>query len=163
MSGKKGSRFGARSWYLLAVLTLISGIALNSGGAFAGRLTDQSNPAQATAHRSDSAPASAPNPAPKVARPQSDSLVISQVYGGGGNSGATYRSDFVELFNPTSSAVSLSGWSVQYAPAAGNFITNTTNLTGTIQAYGYYLVKEADGANITTTVPLPQPDFTGTI
>src|SRR5215213_2411048 len=29
----------------------------------------------------------------------STSIVISQVYGGGGNSGATYQNDFVELFN----------------------------------------------------------------
>src|SRR5205085_7038693 len=28
-------------------------------------------------------------------------LAISQVYGGGGNSGATYKNDFIEIFNPT--------------------------------------------------------------
>jgi hypothetical protein len=33
--------------------------------------------------------------------------VISQVYGGGGNAGATYTHDFVELFNPTAEAVPL--------------------------------------------------------
>src|SRR5207249_4835668 len=27
-------------------------------------------------------------------------IVISQVYGGGGNSGAAYKNDFIELFNP---------------------------------------------------------------
>jgi len=32
-------------------------------------------------------------------------MVISQVYGGGGNSGATYKNDFVELFNNGTSAV----------------------------------------------------------
>ena len=29
----------------------------------------------------------------------SNDVVISQVYGGGGNTGATYTHDFVELFN----------------------------------------------------------------
>ena len=46
-------------------------------------------------------------------------LVISQVYGGGGNSGAPYKNDFVELFNRGSAAVSLDGLSVQYASATG--------------------------------------------
>src|SRR4051794_14204193 len=44
---------------------------------------------------------------------------ISQVYGGGGNSGAPYRNDYVELFNPSTTTVSLAGWSLQYASAAG--------------------------------------------
>ncbi|MEQ1530867.1 MAG: hypothetical protein ABL925_16240, partial [Methylococcales bacterium] len=29
----------------------------------------------------------------------SPNIVISQVYGGGGNTGATYKNDFIELFN----------------------------------------------------------------
>ena len=41
-------------------------------------------------------------------------LVIGQVYGGGGNSGATLKNDFIELFNAGSTAVNVSGWSVQY-------------------------------------------------
>jgi len=41
------------------------------------------------------------------------SVVISQVYGGGGNSGATLKSDFIELFNFGSTSVNLSGWSLQ--------------------------------------------------
>src|SRR5262245_5403563 len=46
-------------------------------------------------------------------------VVISEVYGGGGNSGATLRNDFIELRNLGSAAVDLTGWSVQYASAAG--------------------------------------------
>ena len=34
-----------------------------------------------------------------VAAPAAGQIVISQVYGGGGNTGATYRNDFIELFN----------------------------------------------------------------
>lgn len=47
-------------------------------------------------------------------------IVISQVYGGGGNSGAPYRNDYVELFNRDAVPVSLRGWSVQYASAASS-------------------------------------------
>src|ERR1019366_7627129 len=47
-------------------------------------------------------------------------IVISQVYGGGGNSSAQYQNDFIELFNRGTSAVSITGWSVQYASATGS-------------------------------------------
>ena len=49
----------------------------------------------------------------------SSSIVISQVYGGGGNSGATLKNDFIELFNRGGAPVSLNGWPVQYASTAG--------------------------------------------
>ena len=38
-------------------------------------------------------------------RPRPD-VNISQVYGGGGNAGATYKNDFIELYNPGAAAVS---------------------------------------------------------
>lgn len=47
-------------------------------------------------------------------------VAISQVYGGGGNSGSTLKNDFIELFNRGDSAVDISGWSVQYASRTGN-------------------------------------------
>lgn len=87
-------------------------------------------------------------------------VVISQVYGGGGNSGATLRNDFIELFNPGSEPVSLAGWSVQYASAAGS-TWQTTALSGTIQPGGYYLVQQSAGAG--GTVSLPTPDAAGSI
>ena len=96
------------------------------------------------------------------ARPSvSQSIVISQFYGGGGNSGATYTNDFVELFNRGTTAVSLSGWSVQYASATGATwqVTALTNVT--VEPGKYYLVQEAAGTGGTT--PLPTPDATGTI
>ena len=90
----------------------------------------------------------------------SQSVVISQVYGGGGNSGATYKNDFIEIFNNGSDAVNLAGWSVQYGSAANNF-SLSTNLSGTIQPGKYLLIQEAAGTGGTTS--LPTPDFTGTI
>ena len=90
-------------------------------------------------------------------------VVISQVYGGGGNAGSTYTNDFVELFNRGAAAVSLNGWSVQYNSAASTTTTwQVTNLTNvTLQPGQYYLIQEALGAGGTT--PLPTPDVIGTI
>ena len=86
-------------------------------------------------------------------------MVVSQVYAGGGNSGATYTNDFVELFNRGSSAVDLSTWSVQYASASGT-TWQVTPLSGTVQPGRYYLVQLASAAAI--GAPLPTPDATGT-
>jgi predicted extracellular nuclease len=89
----------------------------------------------------------------------SPNAVISQVYGGGGNTGATYTNDFIELSNRGDAAMSLDGWSVQYASAAGTTWA-VTALSGTLQPGQYYLVQQAQGAGGTT--PLPTPDATGT-
>lgn len=92
--------------------------------------------------------------------PAQADVLISQIYGGGGNSGATLKSDFIELFNNGAEPVALSGWSVQYASATGS-TWQRTNLSGSIAAGGYYLVKQADGAG--GSVNLPAADATGTI
>ena len=47
----------------------------------------------------------------------SPDIVISQVYGGGGNAGATLKNDFIELYNRGTAPVSVAGWTVQYASA----------------------------------------------
>ncbi|MDT3397741.1 lamin tail domain-containing protein [Streptomyces sp. B1866] len=90
----------------------------------------------------------------------SPDVVVSQVYGGGGNTGAPYTNDFIELYNRGASAVSLTGWSVQYASATGSSWSRTT-LSGTIAPGAHYLVQEAAGAG--SGSPLPAPDATGTI
>lgn len=98
---------------------------------------------------------------PAVAFAASPDVVISQVYGGGGNTGATYKNDFIELYNRGSTPVSLNGWSVQYASATGSSwqVTSLTNVT--LQPGQYYLVREAAGAG--GTASLPTPDATGSI
>lgn len=91
---------------------------------------------------------------------QSTTLVISQLYGAGGNNGAVYDADFVELHNISSAPVDITGYSIQYASA-----TSTANWSGkydlpaaVIPAGGYYLIQmSATGAN---GVPLPTPDAT---
>jgi predicted extracellular nuclease len=87
-------------------------------------------------------------------------VVISQIYGAGGNSGSPYKNDFIELFNRGAASVDLSTWSVQYASATGSS-WNKTNLSGVLQPGQYYLIQEAAG---TGTAPnLPTPDATGTL
>jgi predicted extracellular nuclease len=88
-------------------------------------------------------------------------VVISQVYGGGGNSGAPFTHDFIELFNRGVTPVNLTGWSVQYQSAGGTGTWQVTPLTGTIAPGGYYLVQEASNAAVGS--PLPAPDATGSI
>ena len=93
----------------------------------------------------------------------SPNVVISQVYGGGGNGGATFTHDFIELFNRGTSTVSLAGWSVQYTSAAGtgNFGSATnliTPLSGSIAPGQYILIQESTNAAVGS--PLPAPDIT---
>jgi len=95
-----------------------------------------------------------------LAQTSNPAVVISQIYGGGGNSGATFRNDFIELFNRTGQPVSLTGWSVQYAASTGTTWQRTL-LSGTIQPGHYYLVQEAQGNG--GTVSLPTPDLMDTI
>lgn len=88
-------------------------------------------------------------------------VVISQVYGGGGNSGTTYKNDFIELYNGGTTTVDLTGWSVQYGSSGGTSWSNRTNLSGSIAPGHYYLIQEAAGGSGTTA--LPTPDAIGTI
>lgn len=92
----------------------------------------------------------------------STSVVISQVYGGGGNTGAPFQNDFVELHNISAAPVSITGWSVQYNSASGTNPYQAAALSGTIPAGGYFLVKLAAGTTITAP-SLPPEDATGNI
>ncbi len=83
-------------------------------------------------------------------------IVISQVYGGGGNSGATYKNDFVELYNAGNAAQNLTGWSVQYAAAAG-VTWQVTTLSGQIQPGHYYLVRKRRALEEPRTCPRRRP------
>ncbi len=88
-------------------------------------------------------------------------IVISQVYGGGGNAGATFKNDFIELYNRGTTTISLSGWSVQYTSSGGTGNWQVTPLSGSIAPNGYYLMQQAQGSG--GTEDLPTPDATGTI
>ncbi len=83
-------------------------------------------------------------------------VLISQVYGAGGNTGATYNSDYVELHNRSSGTVNLTGWSLQYASATGTS-WQSAPLSGSIAPGKYFLIRLSSGA---IGAPLPTPDLT---
>ncbi|GAB3609499.1 hypothetical protein GCM10027414_16240 [Humibacter ginsengiterrae] len=91
----------------------------------------------------------------------STSIVINEVYGGGGNAGSTYTNDFIELTNRGSAAVDLAGWSVQYHSKSATGTWQVTDLSGSIAPGAFYVVAEAKGNGGTT--PLPQQDVAGSI
>lgn len=93
------------------------------------------------------------------AQSASSGVVVAELYAGGGNSGATYADDYVTLLNHGSTAVDLSGWTIQYASAASTSWQSTA-LSGSIQPGRYYLVQLASGG--AAGAALPAADATGT-
>ncbi|SHI91474.1 Por secretion system C-terminal sorting domain-containing protein [Hymenobacter daecheongensis DSM 21074] len=89
-------------------------------------------------------------------------VVISQVYGAGGNSNAAYTNDYVELFNRGTSTVDLSSYFIAYYSNNSTATTPSTTvlLTGSIAPGKYYLIKLGGGS---TGSALPTPDATGGI
>jgi MYXO-CTERM domain-containing protein len=86
------------------------------------------------------------------------SVVISQVYGAGGNAGASFTNDYVELFNRGTATVDIGNWSVQYASKTGNFSQIAMIPPGATIAPGqYYLIQGASTAAVGAA--LPTPDF----
>ncbi|WP_151526261.1 ExeM/NucH family extracellular endonuclease [Serinicoccus kebangsaanensis] len=82
-------------------------------------------------------------------------LVINEVYGGGGNSGADYTHDFVELFNSTEDPIDLDGYAVSYYSSSGN-LGNRCELSGSVEPGTHFLVQQSAGSGGST--PLPDPD-----
>ena len=92
----------------------------NAGGdapnQSSGRCADGSGGLRNTATYRNLTPSpDAPNNCPP---PVNSPIVISQIYGSGGNDGAVYQNDYVELYNKGGVSVDVTGWSLQYAAAA---------------------------------------------
>ena len=83
--------------------------------------------------------------------PTKNTAVISQIYADGGRSWADYSHDFVELYNPGTTPLSLTGWSLQIA-VPGYTSWFVIPLSGTIPSHGYYLVGLA-GNNRFSNLP----------
>jgi len=91
----------------------------------------------------------------------SETVVISQIYGGGGNQNATFKNDFVELFNRGTATVDVGAWSVQYAAYNGTTWTSVPLTGKTIPAGGYLLIQGY--SNGAVGGDLPQPEVTTTL
>ncbi len=76
------------------------------------------------------------------------SVVINEIYGAGGNAGASFNADYIELYNNGTTAADLTGYSLQYASATGTF-SGVIVLPGvSIPAGGFFLVQtNTAGAN----------------
>jgi hypothetical protein len=97
---------------------------------------------------------------------QSTTVVISQVYGGGGSISGIYQSDFVELHNISATSQDISGYKIMYGSATGALGSSGTNVftfpsNTIIPAGGYLLVATAPAQGLS---PLPiTADFTFTL
>ncbi len=90
-------------------------------------------------------------------------VVISQVYGGGGNSNASFQNDYVELYNRTSNPIDITGWTLQYTSADGDsWEFNRQPLGGTIGGGEYLLIALASGS-VVGRPPLPEANIAGII
>ena len=82
-------------------------------------------------------------------------LVISQVYLGTGPGVTQPQNQYIELFNPGTAAVNLSGWTLQYA--AGSSQWQAVPLSGSIAAGQYYLIRLVGTS--TGNISLPNADL----
>jgi predicted extracellular nuclease len=95
----------------------------------------------------------------------SEGLVISQVYGGGGNAGSNFTHDYIEIFNRGTASVALDGLSLQYTSATGtgNFGSSANLITElpstSIEPGQYFLVREASNISPEPTPNVPA-DYT---
>ena len=96
----------------------------------------------------------------QTAAAASSTLVISQVYGGGGNAGATLKNDFIELFNRgTRRHADRLVRAVHLRPPARRWqVTDPVR-----HDRAGPLLPRAGGGGAGGTVNLPTPDATGTI
>ncbi len=87
----------------------------------------------------------------------SPNLVISQIYGAGGNVGSVLRNDYVEIFNRGTTAVTATGWSVQYgsATSAAAWSGKSVLPTFTIEPGQYILIQEQSGGGVGALLPTP--------
>lgn len=153
-------RFKKMLSFLLA-LTLITTTVIFP--VFANDLVTTPEPEAAVVAEEAPVEAPAEEPVTPPVEPAKPGVVINEVYGAGGNSGAIYINDFVELYNPTNQPIDLNGLSLQYAGGKATFsAANTMPLSGTIPAGECYLVQLAAGSN-KTLKPLPKPDAIGSL
>jgi hypothetical protein len=93
----------------------------------------------------------------------SPNLVISQIYTRGGEAGASYQNDFVELFNRGTTAVNLNNYTLQATLDNGSIPTGLSlrifSSNGFVVQPGRYFLFRFKGDAAGDGQPLPTPDF----
>lgn len=89
-------------------------------------------------------------------------VVISQIFGSGGNRLAPYSNDFVEIFNRGNASVDITNWSVQYASSSGAVWSSmrVCESAPCVLSPGQYWLVQGASAQFSIS-PLPQPDAVG--
>lgn len=85
-------------------------------------------------------------------------IIITEVYGGGGNSGATYSHDFIELYNTSNEPVDIGGWSIQYYTQAGDGTSKNLIVIPegkSIDSNSYFLIQASGGGEHGDDLPMP--------
>lgn len=115
-------------------------------------------PAAAAAAAALGASLLVPTAAAADTEPDAAGVVINEAYLSGGSRDAAFTHKFVELFNPTDSAVNLDGWSLQYRSATGEADSHgLAELSGTIEPGEHFLIS--GGSNGTNGEALPAVDL----
>lgn len=81
-----------------------------------------------------------------------------------GSSSTTHRNNYIEIYNPTSSAISLENYDLIKYTGKSTVISNVLQLTGTIMSYGTYLIEDSkENLNVTADLSTNNAvmDFTG--
>jgi 5'-nucleotidase len=153
----------------LAVAPVAIPPALASPGAAPTTTTsasaDQTTAATATPTASEApttvASASA-SEAPTVAAAETSHVIINEAYVNGGSANASYKNKYVELYNPTSADINLTGWSLQYRSSTGQVApTGLATLSGTIKANDYFLIKGNSNGVVGRDIPTSDADASG--
>ncbi|GAA4595926.1 ExeM/NucH family extracellular endonuclease [Planotetraspora phitsanulokensis] len=101
--------------------------------------------------------------APASASPAGTGLIISEAYVNGGSSGASYLNKFVELYNPTPNAISLTGDTLQYRAPTSTVVPSGSQvyaLSGTVAGHGHFLIQlPSNNAATNPGSPLPTADL----
>jgi uncharacterized repeat protein (TIGR01451 family) len=88
-----------------------------------------------------------------------DHVVISEIYPD--SMGSTEVDEWFELYNPTSSAINIGGWTFGRITTAGSFYVDGTLPTGTtIASHGFYQIGDATHTDNTSW---PNPDYIVTL
>src|ERR1700761_4308995 len=80
-------------------------------------------------------------------------MVVSQIYAAGGQMGAIYKNNFVEIKNIGDADVNISGWSLQYAKSGDTNWQVTKIEQGIVKPDETFIIQEGGGSEGTLELP----------